>query len=120
MRISDWSSDVCSSDLNLEAAIGDDLVGDIGTVDCAKLGSALNDRNQAQAIAGDVGEAARNHRGFAEPGELVEQEQDRDIDRALRKAAGVEIHELLKEQHVDRRDAVDMLSKEERGWGEEK
>src|SRR3546814_6297270 len=49
---------------NLEAAIGDDLVGDIGTVDCAKLGSALNDRNQAQAIAGDVGEAARNHRGL--------------------------------------------------------
>src|SRR3546814_1481917 len=86
------------SEDNLEAAIGDDLVGDIGTVDCAKLGSALNDRNQAQAIAGDVGEAARNHRGFAEPGELVEQDQDRDIASALRKVAGVEIHELLQEQ----------------------
>src|SRR3546814_14021280 len=105
MRISDWSSDVCSSDLNLEAAIGDDLVGDIGTVDCAKLGSALNDRNQAPAIAGDVGEAARNHRGFAEPGELVEQDTDRDLASAPRKLAGVTTTELLLEQNVGWRES---------------
>src|SRR3546814_4585296 len=35
---------------NLEAAIGDDLVGDIGTVDCAKLGRSEEHTSELQSL----------------------------------------------------------------------
>src|SRR3546814_14922429 len=96
MRMSDWSSDVCSSDL-LKAAIGDDFVGNIGTINGPQLRPALDHWQQAQAVSGDIGKAARDDRGLPEPCEFIEQDQDWDIAgtvgqnaREIGKAAGRE------------------------------
>src|SRR3546814_1759322 len=81
MRISDWSSDVCSSDL-------------------------------AQAVSGDIGKAARDDRGLPEPCEFIEQDQDWDIAGSVGQIARVEIHQLLQEEAVNRRDPVDIVGRD--------
>src|SRR3546814_2750732 len=101
MRMSDWSSDVCSSDL-LKAAIGDDFVGNIGTINGPQLRPALDHWQQAQAVSGDIGKAARDDRGLPEPCEFIEQDQDWDIAGSVGQIARVEIHQLLQEEAVNR------------------
>ena len=41
---------------DLDPAVGDDLLGEVGAVFGAQLGWALQHRQQAQAVAGDIGE----------------------------------------------------------------
>src|SRR3546814_2886422 len=127
MRISDWSSDVCSSDLplrklvrdlqllgrehHLKAAIGDDFVGNIGTINGPQLRPALDHWQQAQAVSGDIGKAARDDRGLPEPCEFIEQDQDWDIAGSVGQIARIEIHQLLQEEAVNRRDPVDIVGR---------
>src|SRR3546814_12829173 len=44
----------------LDAAVGDDLVGDMLTIDSPELRSGLDDRKEAYAVAGDVGKRHRD------------------------------------------------------------
>src|SRR3546814_17638041 len=44
----------------LDAAVGDDLVGDMLTIDSPELRSGLDDRKEAYAVAGDVGKRTRD------------------------------------------------------------
>src|SRR3546814_5675208 len=99
MRISDWSSDVCSSDL-------------IGTINGPQLRPALDHWQQAQAVSGDIGKAARDDRGLPEPCEFIEQDQDWDIAGSVGQIARVEIHLLLQEEAVNRREPVDIVGRE--------
>src|SRR3546814_12728256 len=79
MRISDWSSEVCSSDLALDAAIGG------GTLTGLHLGEAHLDRARALVAAGALA-AARE-----------------DIDAAPADAADDPLARLLSATHARRR-----------------
>src|SRR3546814_21152201 len=74
MRISDWSSDVCSSDLREDVTGTDDIVRPFASVDC--------DRNRARAISG------RDTRGHALAG------LDRGGEGGLHAGAIVAAHRL--------------------------
>src|SRR3546814_18130292 len=69
MRISDWSSDVCSSDLQ---GLVDEAVAKINEVR-ARAGAALLNSNAATAVAGqeDLRERIRNERRIEFTGEGI-------------------------------------------------
>src|SRR3546814_7800915 len=75
MRISDWSSDVCSSDL-LDAAVGDDLIRHVLTIDSAKLRAGLDDGQEPNAVARHIGKGARNHLRPPYPRKFVQDDED--------------------------------------------
>src|SRR3546814_13151048 len=109
MRISDWSSDVCSSDLNTADQAGPGLVG----------ADARRQPRSADGAPGDVGAAVRRpHHGeqpeddVAAPLGNAAQPQQReagepDVDEAARRAA-------------ERRVGKECVSRLRSGWGQSK
>src|SRR3546814_5220861 len=75
MRISDWSSDVCSSDLKQSRPSEQDLLGDRGLVR-AGLGEDVADGEAAAGEVAVTGEVVHvplvGHRGAVEPDGVVE------------------------------------------------
>src|SRR3546814_2111442 len=89
MRISDWSSDVCSSDLvrhaqlfrregDLDAAVGDDLIRHVLTIDSAKLRAGLDDGQEPNAVARHIGKGARNHLRPPYPRKFVQDDRSEE------------------------------------------
>src|SRR3546814_14033568 len=65
MRISDWSSDVCSSDLDVVAGAVEDAVDAVDAVGGEALAQALDDGNAAghRGLVADGSAAALGQRG---------------------------------------------------------
>src|SRR3546814_12374335 len=80
MRISDWSSDVCSSDLSLGARVGE-APQRLGPVDPGALGPAAN----SDLAAADV-ETERDRLTFGERGDEARVLQCRSEERRVGKA----------------------------------
>src|SRR3546814_1309712 len=99
MRISDWSSDVCSSDLPVEAALDDDLNTPAAIAELHELTSRLNRANDAEK----PGLAAALRRAGAFLG-LLQDEPDRWLQGA-RPAAGAPSPAEIEDLIVRRRDA---------------
>src|SRR3546814_8918021 len=85
MRISDWSSDVCSSDLDEEPAVDPTAVPVGLLAEALDPGLALAQREGAEA----AGRLHRGQRGFDFPGP-VEGDQRVDVDIADTVAVGAE------------------------------
>src|SRR3546814_7948217 len=87
MRISDWSSDVCSSDLSLGASSSDEPLGDLDGVEGRALagGVAGEEQRQAAAIGGRRSVADAPHLGdvAAGDGERVRHVRELDAGRAV-------------------------------------
>src|SRR3546814_20539825 len=81
MRISDWSSDVCSSDLSLGASSSDEPLGDLDGVEGRALAEVVagEEQRQAAAIGGRRIVADAPHLGdvAAGDGERVRSEERR-------------------------------------------
>src|SRR3546814_8399095 len=58
MRISDWSSDVCSSDLALERGPGEEMADEVGNVVGALAQRRQPDRHDVEAIEQILAEGA--------------------------------------------------------------
>src|SRR3546814_8067904 len=85
MRISDWNSDVCSSDLSaLADRAGDDEVA------AMPLGDVLDDR-EAQPGAAERAAAARIDavEAFGKPGQMLGRDAVAPIDDRQRDVAGI-------------------------------
>ena len=98
---------------HLDAAVGFNLRGDFRPIDVLELRSALDDGEEANAIAGDVAEAIGDHRCAAEARELVQQEQQADLVLVTRgQLADIEVNELLEKQAIDRCHAIQIIRRD--------
>src|SRR3546814_6723147 len=88
MRISDWSSDVCSSDLPDMAIAGDRL---FLAVSLLQLRQVLDDDEGLQAVPGHVGKGILEDLQFPDRRELIQHQQE-PVLVVLHAAAAVEFH----------------------------
>src|SRR3546814_16288274 len=79
------------------------------TVNAPQLRARLDDGQEPDSVARDIGEGVRNDRGPTEPGKFIENDQHRQGCVFVGQFAHVEVDELLEQEIVERRDPVEFI-----------